>query len=138
MFLLYKYIYTGWKILGVQISFKAFLLNAFLQCIVDTNDFFCKYIFKWFILSFYFKNLIIIFLDKQYFRHGKYEWQNVNQRKSAAQAYTSICSVLGDEVLSKSTCEFIFEDFGQKIPMWTTLKIVGSLRWSNMSIFKLC
>lgn len=47
--------------------------------------------------------------DKMFIRHCvRYEF---HQRKSAAQAYASICSVLGDEVVSKSTCEFWFRRF---------------------------
>ena len=42
--------------------------------------------------------------DKMFIRHCiRYEFHH---KKSSAQAYTSICSVLGDEAFSKSTCEF--------------------------------
>jgi len=47
--------------------------------------------------------------DKIFIRNCiRYEF---HQQKFAAQAYTSICSVLGDEVLSKSKCEFGFHRF---------------------------
>ena len=47
--------------------------------------------------------------DKQFIRHCiRYEF---HQEKSAAKACESICSVLGVNVVSKSTCEFWFRRF---------------------------
>ena len=47
--------------------------------------------------------------DKMLIRH--YISYEFHHRKSAAQAYTSIYSVLGNEVLSKRTCELWFRRF---------------------------
>ena len=47
--------------------------------------------------------------DKMFIRHCiRYEF---HQQKSDAQACTVTCSVLGEKVLSKSTCEFWFRRF---------------------------
>jgi len=47
--------------------------------------------------------------DKQFIRHCiRYEF---HQGKTAAKACEPICSVLGVNVVSKSTCEFWFRRF---------------------------
>ena len=47
--------------------------------------------------------------DKLFIRHGiRYEF---HQAKSVRKACESICSVLGDNIVSKSTCEYWYKRF---------------------------